>query len=240
MNDDNILLYQAILNHLHDGNLSARINLSDIWGNIQTVDAVPTDAPNSVYGQFQIYSGTLYIYDFTNSVWIHAQTSGSYQVQGPYNIALFDYYTDANNVMSAETDLYTDMVTAGKLAANGDKLFVRYQGIFTGAVAATQELRMYFGGTKIYDSGALSIGVATNNWTMQALLIRESSSVVRCSVSVNSDFATLFPYSTYTRVTGLTLANAQIIKITGQAAGAGGNSNQITSTLGSITYQPHV
>lgn len=222
--------YEQIGNHIHDGNLSQRINLYDIFGFVETVTAVPTDAPSNIYGQIKIYNGILYVYDFINNVWRPYSSTGLF--------ALFDHYADANNITTGETDLYTDTIAAGKLATNGDKIVAKYQGIFTGAAAASQDLRVYFGGTKIYDSGALSIGVATDNWTLEVLVIRESSTVVRCSVSVNSDFATLFPYSAYTRVTGLTLTGTEILKITGQAAGAGAASNQITATLGTVSYQP--
>jgi hypothetical protein len=150
--------------------------------------------------------------------------------------SLFDHFTDANNGTTVETDLYSDTLTAGQFATNGQKVRAHYQGIFTGAAAATQQIKVYFGGTAIYNSGALSIGVATNYWTVNVVIIRVSSSVVRCSVWVNSDFATLFPYSKYTEVTGLTLSNSQVLKITGTAAGAGGASNQITATEGYVTF----
>lgn len=149
---------------------------------------------------------------------------------------IFDYYTDVGNVGTGEDDLYSSTLPASTLATNGEKVTATYQGIFVGAAASTQELRLYFGGTKIYDSGALSIGVATDNWTVHVTLIRVSSSVVRCSVSLSTDFGTLFPYSTYTEVTGLTLTNTQILKITGEAAGVGAVDNQIVAKLGTVSW----
>lgn len=150
---------------------------------------------------------------------------------------IFDFFADVNNSGTAETDLYTSTLAASTLNADGGKVTATYQGIFTGAAAATQQLKVYFGGTVIYDSGALSIGVATNNWTVNVACIRVNSSTVRCAVWVNSDFATLFPYSKYVEVTGLTLTNTQILKITGTAAGAGGASNQITAKLGYVEWK---
>lgn len=151
---------------------------------------------------------------------------------------LFDHYTDAGNVGTGEDDLYSDTIAAGQLAIDGQKIVATYQGIFSGAAASTQDLRVYFGGTLIYDSGALSIGVATDSWTAYVTIIRESSSVVRCAVSISTDFATLFPYSKYTRITGLTLASTQILKITGEAAGVGAANDQIVSKLGYIQFVP--
>lgn len=141
--------------------------------------------------------------------------------------SLFDHFADVGNVGTGEDDLYSDTIAAAQLANNGEKLVAHYGGVFVGAALSTQELRIYFGGTLIYDSGALSIGVATNNWTVNLVIIRESSTVVRCNVALSTDFGTLFPYSKYTRITGLTLTNTNILKITGEAAGAGAANNQI-------------
>lgn len=145
---------------------------------------------------------------------------------------VFDHFVDAGNTGTGEDDLYTDTLAASILATNGDKITATYGGIFAGAALSTQDLRVYFGGTKIYDSGALSIGAATDSWTLYVTCIRVSSSIVRCTVSVSTDFATLFPYSVYTEVTSLTLTNTQVLKITGEAAGAGAVDNQIVAKLG--------
>lgn len=154
------------------------------------------------------------------------------------NSTKFDHYADVGNVGTGEDDLYSDTIAASQLAANGDKIYAMYAGIFVGAAASTQELKVYFGGTMIYDSGALAIGVATNNWDIEVTVIRESSTVVRCTVGLRTDFGTLFPYSTYTRITGLTLSNTQIIKITGEAAGVGAVNDQIIAKLGYVEYKP--
>lgn len=151
---------------------------------------------------------------------------------------IFDHFADAGNVGTGDDDLYSDTIPANAFGTNGDKVVSRYQGIFVGAVTSTQRLRVYFGGTNVYDSGALTIGAATNNWTVDVTVIRESSSVVRVSVEVNTDFATLFPYSTYTRITGLTLSNTQILKITGEAAGAAAANDQIVAKLGYVNFEP--
>lgn len=56
-------------NQLHDGNYAQRINLFDIFGKIETVSVVPTNIPSNIYGQFVIYNGVLYYYDFLNAIW---------------------------------------------------------------------------------------------------------------------------------------------------------------------------
>lgn len=152
--------------------------------------------------------------------------------------SIFDHYADANNGTTVETDLYTDTLLASVLGTNGDKIKSHYQLVCNGAALSTQQMRIYFGGTLIYDTGTLAIGAITSNFTFEVTVIRVSSSVVRCAVSVSTDFATLFPYSKYTEVTGLTLSNTQVLKITGTAAGAAGASNQITAKEGSVYFAP--
>lgn len=73
---------QQIRQHLHDGNYSQRINLFDIFGFINTVSALPTAAPSNIFGQFQIYNGILYYYDFTNNLWKNSTifTSTTYSI----------------------------------------------------------------------------------------------------------------------------------------------------------------
>lgn len=151
---------------------------------------------------------------------------------------LFVHFADANNGTTVETDLYSDTLAAGQLATNGDKLENQYSGVFSGAVSSTQQLKIYFGGTAIFDSGALSIGVATPTWDIYVSVVRVSASVVRCVVQITTASAALAATSQYTEVTGLTLANTQVVKITGTAAGVGGGSNQITAKFGTINYAP--
>lgn len=153
---------------------------------------------------------------------------------------IFNHYTDSGNSTTTETDLYTDTLLGNTFYANGDKVISQYGGTYTGAAASTQRLRTYLGGTLIFDSGALSIGVATNSWNLSVTCVRESSSNVRCLVVYNSDFAAFNSSATYTKVTGLTLTSTQILKITGQAAGAGALSNQIVASEGYIEFKPAV
>lgn len=154
--------------------------------------------------------------------------------------SIFDHFADANNGTTVETDLYSDTLIANTFATNGDKVFAQYGGTFVGDATSTQRLRVYFGGTLIFDSGALGIGVTTASWDLSVTCVRESSSNVRCTVSLTTSFATLSAYATYTKVTGLTLTNTQILKITGTAAGITGASNQITATEGYVIFQPAV
>lgn len=152
--------------------------------------------------------------------------------------ALVNRYADgaSTSIDGTEDDLYTDTLTAGILAINGQKI-IETEAIVTVAHAtATRRMKKYFGGTLIWDSGALTLAAATT-LALTTTVIRESSTVVRCIVSVTTTSASTVPYATYTRVTGLTLANTQILKTTGIAAGVGAAASDIVCKLAMIEWR---
>lgn len=182
--DENTKNYidDSIRQHLHDGNFSQRINLFDIFGSFQTVTSAPTGVPKTVYGQFQIYDGALYYYDFVNNVW--RSSSG----------ALFDHYASVGNVTTGETDLYSDTIIGGTLIGNGDKLLGEYGGTFVSSGTATRDVRMYFAGTSIFDSGTLTLSLSSA-WTMYFDIIRVNTTTVRYLVSFTTEGAALAAYT---------------------------------------------
>lgn len=150
--------------------------------------------------------------------------------------SLFDHYTDIGNVGTGEDDLYSDTIAAAQLAVNGEKLEAEYAGTFVSSATATREIKAYFGGTMIFDTGALTLSLSAA-WTMYVTAIRVSASVVRCMVSLTTEGAALAAYTSYTEVTGLTLANTQVLKITGEAAGVGASSNDIVAKVGTVEWK---
>lgn len=154
------------------------------------------------------------------------------------NFTLFDHYADAGNVTTGETDLYSDTIAANTLANNGDKIMAVYAGIFISSATATRQIRGYFAGTQIFDTGALSISAGSDAWQIDVIIIQESSSVVRCSVIATTAGASLNIYDNYTRITGLTLSGTNILKITGQAGGVGAATNDIVAKLGTVEFKP--
>ena len=148
---------------------------------------------------------------------------------------LFNRYADVGNVGTGEDDLYSDTTAASTLATDGQKIKAHYAGTFVSSATATRRLRAYFGGTAIYDSTALSLSTSSD-WDMVVEIIRESSTVVRCSVKVNTTSASSAPYCTYTRITGLTLSSTNILKITGEAAGVGAADSDIVAKFGDVWF----
>ena len=151
--------------------------------------------------------------------------------------ALADTYANVGNVTTSETDLYSYTTAAGRLANNGDKLEAEYGGSFVSSGTATRQIKIYFGGTAIFDSGALTLSLSSA-WTVYVTIIRVSSTVVRYMVSLTTQGAALSAYTAVGELTGLTLANTNILKITGTAAGVGASSNDIVAKLSSISWIP--
>lgn len=190
---------------------------------------------------FKIDTGTLLTtaeagsIEYNNNWYLTKSSALRYSVGG----VISDNYADAGNVGTGEDDLYSYTTPANTLNTNGDKIEANYAGIFLSSATATRRLKLYFGGTEIYDSTALSLSTSAD-WDAKVIIIRESSTVVRCSVTVNTTTASSAPYCKYTRILGLTLSSTNILKITGEAAGVGAATDDIIAKIGVIKFIPAI
>lgn len=125
--DDSLLL--KIQSHIHDGNLAQRVNLSDLFGYVETVSVEPSTAPvgGSVYDQFKIYSDNLYWWNTEQSVWQFAMsgisqnvTSGTIATTGntdcyyiaPETMTLFAvYFSGTDALATSDVNYITWTVT---------------------------------------------------------------------------------------------------------------------------------
>lgn len=151
------------------------------------------------------------------------------------NSTLFNYFADVQSVSTTETDLYTNAVAANTLATNGDKIKAEYTATLIMTGGATKDVRIYFGGTKIFDTGLLTIGVSSVVYQFHVSIIRDGSSSVRCTVESTTPGN---PDIQYTNVTGLTFSSTNILKITGQS-GAGAATGDVTANMGYVTFLSH-
>jgi Collagen triple helix repeat (20 copies) len=150
---------------------------------------------------------------------------------------LFDHYADVGNIGTGEDDLYSDTLPASILGTNGDKITAEYTVIFASSATATRQVKAYFGGTSILASGALTLA-SGGSADVFITIIRESSSVVRVRAEFVVSGITLQPIVTYTRITGLTLTNTQILKITGEAAGVGAATDDVVAKIAFGEWKP--
>lgn len=172
------------------------------------------------------------------------QTSGPTRQQLAYATDLkylpqADHFADGSNVTTTETDLYSDTLSAGLLATNGDKIKADYGGVFVSSATATRQIKVYFGGTVIFDTGALTLSLSAA-WVAQVTIIRVSATVIRYSISFTTEGAALAAYTSVGELTGLTLSATNVLKITGQASGVGAASSDIVAKMGSAAWVSHV
>jgi hypothetical protein len=116
------------------------------------------------------------------------------------------------------------------LAANGDKIFFEYTITYGGTQAS---YNVYFGGSKIdaTDGSYLSFDGSTGA-IIKGCVTRVSSSVVRCVLwNIGPDYVQ-YTYCFYGEITGLTLANTQILKLVAIA-----DNGTVTARMGTVYYQ---
>lgn len=159
-------------------------------------------------------------------------------------ISLFNLYADISTTSTGGSfdDLQSVTIAAGQLAANGDRLLARWVGSAAAHATATRQIKAVFGGTTVVDATAYATAYGGHYvWDLE--FVRVSSSVVRTSLNSNnppySDLSALpFAFGSYTEVTGLTLANTQVLKITAAATGAGAAASDITGRSLTVSYFP--
>lgn len=149
-----------------------------------------------------------------------------------------EFITSVGNIGTGEDDLYTYTTEASILGTNGDEI----EGniglkLIDSAGTATRQIKLWFGGTAIFNTGALIIA-GNSDAVINFSIIRVSSTVVRYRVTLTTQGATLAAYTSVNELTGLTLSNTNILKLTGEAAGVGAATNDISANNGSIYWYP--
>lgn len=133
---------------------------------------------------------------------------------------LYQSLSQLTSAGTSETDLHSFTVVANTLDDQGQTLHFRSSGQFL-ASAFTKRVRAYFGGTLIYDTGALGITGSTD-WVLEGEIMRLNSSSQKCSVTFISSSATLSASAKYTN-TAISTGSSAILKTTGTEGATGGN-----------------
>lgn len=104
----------------------------------------------------------------------HSATIGNWRILN-YTRAAFEPHTDTTqtvNATTAESDLNSYSLPAGRLASSGAGIRIKAWGSGTTvSTAATRRVRLYFGATVIADSGATNVPTA---WSVEATVLRSS------------------------------------------------------------------
>lgn len=151
---------------------------------------------------------------------------------------IFTHFADVQNSGLTETDLYADTNAVSSLLINGQAFKAEYTVVLTNLVSSTTDTKVYCAGTLIYDTGVLTPGAAAGILTITVNVIRESSSVLRCSAFAVATGPTLGTTAGYSRLTGVTINSTNAIKITGTAAGVAGGTGDLTAVQGLGVFRP--
>lgn len=149
-----------------------------------------------------------------------------------------DFITSIGNIGTGEDDLYAYTTEAGILNNNGDEIDGSFGlKIVTSGGTATRQIKLWFGGTAIFDTGALLYSGASNV-VISYSIIRVSSTTVRYRITLTTQGATLAAYTAVGELTGLTLSNTNVLKLTGEAAGVGASTDDIIAHNGDVFWWP--
>lgn len=199
---------------------SARTNLGLVIGTDvvapnqdTTGKSAKTDALNSATTTVNVSSATapttgqaLIATDSTHATWQTPATG----VVGTLNVNT----TGVGNIGAGEDDLITYSVVGNTLAVDGDYLTFEAAGTFATSIN-NKRVRVKFGSTTLFDSGALAITTASD-WTARGTIIRTSSTTFRAAIELSTSSATLTASSDYSTGTE-TLSGALTLKFTGEA-----------------------
>lgn len=151
--------------------------------------------------------------------------------------AIFDYYTDAGNSGTSETDLYSSTIVPNIFGTNGDKITAFY-GFTLVNSTSTKQVKFYYGGTALFDTGALTLS-ASGSLSINISMIRVDSSTLRYSIIASTTGASTATYATVGEATGIVFGKgSQTMKVTGTAAGVGAATNDIVAKCASISWIP--
>lgn len=151
---------------------------------------------------------------------------------------LTQFYTDAWNTTTSETDIYSYSVPASTLDTNGHKIRAEYAGTCVNS-SSTKQIKVKFDGTTIFDSGASAVS-ASAHWYITVLGVRVSSTVIRFTVTFIGTGIAITSQTTYTSVTVTNFTSARILKLTGTAAWVWAATNDIVAREGIVEFIPNI
>jgi hypothetical protein len=144
--------------------------------------------------------------------------------------------TPVGNTGTSESDLFTYTVPGNTLNTDDQSIDFKIDGLFNDATS-TANLKIYFGGTVFGATGALTVSV-TSSWIAKGWIIRTGTTTAHAVVEYSTPGCTTPSVVTYLDLTGLDFTSTNVFKITGQAGGAGGGTDDIKASSWIVAYQP--
>lgn len=117
--------------------------------------------------------------------------------------------TTTGNVAATETDAFSHTIAANTLAVTNGTIEFEAAGTFAATGSLDKRVKVVFGSTTIFDSGALAI-TSASSWTIRGAIMRTSSTTQKCTVTLATSSSIVMGTSVYTAAsenlaTGLTL-----------------------------------
>ena len=137
---------------------------------------------------------------------------------------LFDSTTSVSSTNNnIETDLYNYTLPANKISVDKQNFFAEFTGTFPASLLGTQIVKFYFYKTgtvspaPVFNSGALSLAVASSSWTLRVWGKRISTtSMVVTAELLSNGISTALKQTTVTTSVDFTVTS--VIKLTAQTA----------------------
>lgn len=136
--------------------------------------------------------------------------------------------TTTGNVGAGEDTLFTYSVPAATLNTNKESIIATVAGFF-GASANNKTLKVKFGATTIFDSGALPLTLLSS-WIAKIEIIRTGAATQKCNVTLSFASATMANYTTSSE----TLSGAVNLVVTGE----GTSDNDIVGEILKVRWEP--
>lgn len=146
-------------------------------------------------------------------------------------VTLDSSVAQAGNTAATETTLFSYTLPMNELS-NQDSLAFEAAGTFAATASTDKRIKVKFGSTTIYDSGALNI-VASASWSLRGSITRSGLSAQKCDVTITTSSATLMASTTYTSATE-SLAATVLLVVTGN----GTNANDVVGQRFKVIHQP--
>lgn len=139
--------------------------------------------------------------------------------------------TAVGNVGTGEDDLMTYTIPAATLGATGDWIEFEAAGTFA-ATANNKQIRVKYGATTLYDTGALAI-TAASDWSLVGKVIRTGAATQKCVVRFVASDAGVADSTDYTTAAE-TLSGTVVLKLTGEATA----NNDVVEEVLTVRYVP--
>lgn len=139
--------------------------------------------------------------------------------------------SQTGNVGTGDDTLRTHTIAAGKLATDLDTIEFYAAGTFATSIN-NKRIRVKFGATTIFDTGALAI-TASSSWELEGHIMRTGAATQKCAVKLNTSSAALAAYAQYATAAE-TLSGAVDLLITGEAT----DNNDVVCEMSKVFYAP--